>query len=216
MDGAHRRRRRPGGPPRSGLAAGASTPPLVPELDAAFQGVDLVVVENLCTIPLTLPAAHAVAAWLTGDRPCSTTTTHPGSAASGRTSPELPPTDPAWRHVTINHLTEGEMAARGSRRPRSTTASTWTNRGDRAASRGRPWAWPTTSGCWCTEGGGQLERGGDALAFDGPHGVHEQPLVVGHVQGRTGRGAVARRLVHVEAVVDRGRLDAARRPSRAR
>jgi mannosylglucosylglycerate synthase len=26
---------------------------------------------------------------------------------------ELPPTDPAWRHVTINHLTEAQMAERG-------------------------------------------------------------------------------------------------------
>ena len=55
------------------------------------------------------------------------------------------------------------------------------------------------------EGLGQRERGGHVLALDGPHRVHEQALVVGHVERRAGGRAVAGRLVDVEAVVDRGR-----------
>jgi len=44
-----------------GLAVGAPTPPTAEALDTALDGADLVVVENLCTIPLNLPAARVVA-----------------------------------------------------------------------------------------------------------------------------------------------------------
>lgn len=96
-----------------GLAAGAAAPPSDADLDAALLGTDLVVVENLCTIPLNLPAARAVAARLRG-RP---TVLHhhdpPWQRPEWAHVTELPPTDPAWRHVTINHLTAREMAVRG-------------------------------------------------------------------------------------------------------
>ena len=96
-----------------GLAVGASTPPTAEALDAALDGVDLVVVENLCTIPLNLPAARAVAERLRGRAAVLHHHDPPWQRAQWEHVTELPPTDPAWRHVTINRLTEHQMATRG-------------------------------------------------------------------------------------------------------
>ncbi|MGQ0832525.1 MAG: hypothetical protein ACT4OV_12700, partial [Microthrixaceae bacterium] len=41
-----------------GLALGATSPPTDAELTDALSSADVVVVENLCTIPLNLPAAR--------------------------------------------------------------------------------------------------------------------------------------------------------------
>lgn len=95
------------------LAVAATTAPDQGVLDAALVGADLVVVENLCTIPLNLPASRIVADVLRG-RP---SILHHHDPAWQRPAmahvTELPPTDPRWRHVTINRLTQVEMAARG-------------------------------------------------------------------------------------------------------
>ncbi|MEZ5136870.1 MAG: glycosyltransferase family 4 protein [Acidimicrobiales bacterium] len=96
-----------------GLAIDAAAPPPLGEVEDALADADLVVVENLCTIPLNLPAARAVAGTLRG-RPAIL---HHHDPAWQRPHlahiTELPPTDPAWRHVTINDLTVAELAARG-------------------------------------------------------------------------------------------------------
>jgi len=95
------------------LAMAAPTGPDTGAVERALGDADLVVVENLCTIPLNLPAARAVAEVLRG-RPA---VLHHHDPAWQRDAfahiTELPPTDPAWRHVTINRLTEREMAERG-------------------------------------------------------------------------------------------------------
>ena len=94
LDGADRGRRRAGGPPAARARARrrrrrrrrrAST--------AALAGADLVVVENLCTIPLNLPAARVVGRVprAAGRRSC-TTTTRRGSGPRGPTSPSSRPT----------------------------------------------------------------------------------------------------------------------------
>ena len=96
-----------------GLATDASAPPSAGEIENALADADLVVVENLCTIPLNLPAARLVARTLCG-RPALLHHHDPAwqrPHLAGIT--ELPPTDPAWRHVTINELTRREFAARG-------------------------------------------------------------------------------------------------------
>ena len=49
-----------------GLSIGARTPPTPSEVDDAFAAADLVVVENLLTIPMNLPAARVVADVLRG------------------------------------------------------------------------------------------------------------------------------------------------------
>jgi hypothetical protein len=96
-----------------GLELGATVAPDPEAVATALGDADLVVVENLCTIPLNLPAARATAAALRG-RPA---VLHHHDPAWQRPAlahlTELPPTDPAWRHVTINRLTERELAERG-------------------------------------------------------------------------------------------------------
>lgn len=80
----------------------------------ALGSSDLVVVENLGTIPMNLPAAHAVAAARRG-RP---TVWHHHDPAWQRTryhGDELPiiPDDVEWRHVAISDATRDELRDRG-------------------------------------------------------------------------------------------------------
>ena len=95
-----------------GLAMSATEPPTAGEVDAALAGADLVVVENLCSLPLN-PAAAAVVAERLRGRPA---VLHHHDLPWQR--PHLahhppPPDDPAWRHVVINDLSRRELAARG-------------------------------------------------------------------------------------------------------
>jgi glycosyltransferase involved in cell wall biosynthesis len=96
-----------------GLAQGATSPPTDAELTDSLARADVVVVENLCTIPLNLPASRAVARVLRGRPAILHHHDPPWQRAAFANITDLPPTDPAWRHVTINHLTEHEMRDRG-------------------------------------------------------------------------------------------------------
>lgn len=96
-----------------GLALGAEVPPSEDEVAAALRGADLVVVENLCTIPLNLPAARVVARVLAGRPALLHHHDPPWQRAAHAHVTELPPRDPAWRHVVINRLTQRELAERG-------------------------------------------------------------------------------------------------------
>jgi|DEB0MinimDraft_10_1074344.scaffolds.fasta_scaffold01489_9 glycosyltransferase involved in cell wall biosynthesis len=97
----------------AGLELGATRPPNPGEVSEALADADLIVVENLCTIPLNLPAARAVAA-VCRNRP---TLMHHHDPPWQRNHfahiTELPIDDPAWRHVTINDLTRQQFADRG-------------------------------------------------------------------------------------------------------
>ncbi|MGH9088298.1 MAG: glycosyltransferase [Acidimicrobiales bacterium] len=95
-----------------GLAMAAAVAPTAEEVDRALSGADLVVVENLCSLPLNPPAASVVASVLRG-RPA---VLHHHDLPWQR--PHLahhppPPDDPAWRHVVINDRSRSELAARG-------------------------------------------------------------------------------------------------------
>src|SRR4051794_4904268 len=93
-----------------GLEIGAVAPPIDSDVDTALSDADLVVVENLCTIPLNLPAARAVARVLTG-RPALLHHHDPAwQQAKYAAVTELPPIDPAWRHVVINALSRVQFA----------------------------------------------------------------------------------------------------------
>ena len=95
-----------------GLALDADAPPTVGEVEDALAEADLVLVENLCSLPLNPPAADVVARVLAG-RPA---VLHHHDLPWQR--PHLahlppPPDDPAWRHVTINQLSAHQLAERG-------------------------------------------------------------------------------------------------------
>jgi glycosyltransferase involved in cell wall biosynthesis len=101
-----------------GLAIGATDPTdggseLDRAVRAAVADADLVVVENLCTIPLNLPAARATAEVLVGRPAILHHHDPPWQRSHWAHVSELPPTDAAWRHVTINRLTQREMKDRG-------------------------------------------------------------------------------------------------------
>ena len=96
---------------------GAATPAEVDALAGtvrdALADAALVVVENLGTIPMNLPAARAVARARAG----LPTLWHHHDPAWQRDRyaglDELPYDDPAWRHVAINDLTRDQLRARG-------------------------------------------------------------------------------------------------------
>jgi mannosylglucosylglycerate synthase len=96
-----------------GLAIGAAGPPARAELEAALEGADLVVVENLCSLPLNPEAAEVVAGVLAG----RAAILHHHDFAWQRPHlahlSHLPPHDPAWRHVVINELSRADLAHRG-------------------------------------------------------------------------------------------------------
>jgi len=97
-----------------GLAIGASADDeLTPAVAEALGDAAVVVVENLCTIPLNLPAARAVARALAGRPAILHHHDPPWQRDRFAHVTELPADDPAWRHVTINHLTERQFADRG-------------------------------------------------------------------------------------------------------
>ena len=92
----------------------APEPPSRAEVEGVLAGADLVVVENLCSLPLNPAAADVVAAACAG-RPA---VFHHHDLPWQR--PHLahlppPPDDAAWAHVTINELSRAELAARGIR-----------------------------------------------------------------------------------------------------
>jgi glycosyltransferase involved in cell wall biosynthesis len=87
-------------------------PPSKDALAQALGGADVVVVENLCSLPLNPDAAEVVADVLRG-RPA---VLHHHDLPWQR--PEFvdfpdPPDDPAWAHVTVNELSRRELAERG-------------------------------------------------------------------------------------------------------
>ena len=96
-----------------GLSILPTNPPSSTELSEALADADLVVVENLCTIPLNLAAARATAFVLRGRPTIMHHHDPPWQRARFAHITELPIDDPAWRHVTINRLTQKQMQSRG-------------------------------------------------------------------------------------------------------
>jgi glycosyltransferase involved in cell wall biosynthesis len=101
----------------TGAATDAEIDRLSAELVSALKDVDLVVVENLGSIPMNLPASVAVARAREG----LPTIWHHHDPAWQRDRyadvTELPPREQTesgqWRHVTINELTRQEFLERG-------------------------------------------------------------------------------------------------------
>lgn len=95
-----------------GLGIDAGFPPDPDELAAALAGSDLVVVENLCTIPLNPGASTAVADALRGRPAIMHHHDPPWQRDHFAHVTNLPPDDDRWLHVTINDLTRRQMAER--------------------------------------------------------------------------------------------------------
>jgi glycosyltransferase involved in cell wall biosynthesis len=96
-----------------GLALDAPEPPSLAELEAALGGADLVVVENLCSLPMNPGAALALAGYLRGRRAILHHHDFPWQRGPADGWEGWPPDDPAWLHVTINELSRRELAERG-------------------------------------------------------------------------------------------------------
>ncbi len=120
-----------------GLRMHSKEPPDGSELVAALEDADLVLVENLCSLPLNASASAMVGEVLRG-RPA---VMHHHDLAWQReefAGWPPPPDDPQWVHVTINDLSRRQLAER------DITATTIRNRfdgdgsgGDRVGSRRR-------------------------------------------------------------------------------
>ncbi len=95
-----------------GLSIGAVEPPIRSELVSALDDVDLVVVENLCSLPLNPGAAAQVASILSGRPAVLHHHDLPWQRPQFRTDPP-PPVDRCWSQVTINELSRGQLAERG-------------------------------------------------------------------------------------------------------
>ena len=97
----------------AGLGIGDSRPPDEAALRDALRDVDLVVVENLCTIPLNIPAALVAGKVLAGRPTIQHHHDPPWHRPRYAHVTQLPLDDPAWRHVTINRIAAEEMADHG-------------------------------------------------------------------------------------------------------
>ncbi|MFA5565682.1 MAG: glycosyltransferase [Acidimicrobiia bacterium] len=97
----------------AGLAIDARQAASVSELEGALRGFDLVIVENVLTIPLNLEASLNLAEVLAGRRAILHHHDPAWQRAHLAHLDVLPPDDPHWRHVVINDLTKAEFEARG-------------------------------------------------------------------------------------------------------
>ena len=100
--------------PGLGWPAGTH-PPRPGDVAAAIADVDLVVVENLLSLPLNPAATRVVAAVLAGRPALLHHYDLPWQRDRFRHHTGWPPDDPAWRHVTLNELSRRQLAERGIR-----------------------------------------------------------------------------------------------------
>jgi mannosylglucosylglycerate synthase len=97
-----------------GLAWPVEGPPPAPdEVRAAVADADVVIVENLCSLPLNPEATAAVAEALRGRPAILHHHDLPWQRARFAHLTGWPPDDPAWRHVTINEVSRRDLAERG-------------------------------------------------------------------------------------------------------
>ncbi len=95
-----------------GLAIGADQPPTRQELVTVLADADLVVVENLCSLPLNPAAADVVASTLVGRPAVLHHHDLPWQRVRYAHHPP-PPNDPHWSQVTINDLSRHQLGNRG-------------------------------------------------------------------------------------------------------
>jgi glycosyltransferase involved in cell wall biosynthesis len=94
------------------LAIDATEEASVDQVKPALDGIDLVVVENLLTIPLNIGASRVVAEVLQGRPAILHHHDPPWQRQRFADVTDLPPDDPHWRHVVVNELTLRELRDR--------------------------------------------------------------------------------------------------------
>jgi glycosyltransferase involved in cell wall biosynthesis len=96
-----------------GLGLRSLTPPDPVALRDALDGADIVIAENICSLPLNPLASAAVAHALAGRPAVLHHHDLPWQRPNLGLTPEVP-TDARWRHVTINELSARELRERGT------------------------------------------------------------------------------------------------------
>jgi mannosylglucosylglycerate synthase len=95
-----------------GLALDAERPPSRLALGAALDDVDVVIADNVCSLPMNIPAGEAVAQYLRGRPAVLRHHDLPWERERYADITTWPPDDPAWRHVTVNELARRALAER--------------------------------------------------------------------------------------------------------
>jgi mannosylglucosylglycerate synthase len=95
-----------------GLAVHAPAPPSPRELEEALDDIDLVVVDNVCSLPMNRAVGEAVANHLEGRPAVLRHHDLPWERPQYAGLTSWPRDDPAWRHVTINELARRDLAQR--------------------------------------------------------------------------------------------------------
>ncbi|HEY0816181.1 MAG TPA: glycosyltransferase family 4 protein [Pseudonocardia sp.] len=95
-----------------GLAVESRRPPSHRELAAALDDVDLVVADNICSLPMNRAVGEALAAYLRGRPAVLRHHDLPWERERYAHLTGWPPQDPAWWHVTINEMAREALAVR--------------------------------------------------------------------------------------------------------
>jgi mannosylglucosylglycerate synthase len=95
-----------------GLALDAPLPPVRHALGAALDDADVVIADNICSLPMNIAAGEAVAEYLRGRPAVLRHHDLPWERERYADITTWPPDDPEWRHVTVNELARSELAAR--------------------------------------------------------------------------------------------------------
>ncbi len=96
-----------------GLASDAPCPARGRDIEVALRGVDLVVVENVCSLPMNPPVTEVVAHALRGRRAVLRHHDLPWERERYAHLDGWPPDDPSWQHVAISEHSAAELARRG-------------------------------------------------------------------------------------------------------
>jgi glycosyltransferase involved in cell wall biosynthesis len=94
------------------LALESPRPPRRGDLAAVLDDVDLVIVDNLCSLPMNRAVGEAVADYLRGRPAVLRHHDLPWERAQYAELTTWPPDDPLWRHVTINELARHALLER--------------------------------------------------------------------------------------------------------
>ena len=95
------------------LSIGATEPPNPQDISSVLQNSDLVIVENLGTIPLNLEASLITLKVLSGRPAIMHHHDPPWQRVHFGHITDLPIDDSEWRHVVINDFTKNQMKERG-------------------------------------------------------------------------------------------------------